>query len=183
MTSRPASIRNVAWAVVRDGSASRHVYRRDVDLFLAAGPRCTVQVSVCSTDDDALRRIDGFSPPGSVRLRVVEELHREGVHVEVNALAWIPGVTDMGALLERIPSAVKVNVSPLSFGEGHDARHLLGRVFTRAEVWEAYLGAYEEYGHVANTSWVRPTLPPEENHPLVRLPRLEPRAARVTAAP
>lgn len=34
MTSRPASIRNVAWAVVRDGAASRHVYRRDVDLFL-----------------------------------------------------------------------------------------------------------------------------------------------------
>lgn len=37
MTSRPASIRNVAWAVVRDGSASRHVYRRDVDLFLKDG--------------------------------------------------------------------------------------------------------------------------------------------------
>jgi 5-methylthioadenosine/S-adenosylhomocysteine deaminase len=37
VTSRPASIRNVAWAVVRDGSASRHVYRRDVDLFLEDG--------------------------------------------------------------------------------------------------------------------------------------------------
>jgi 5-methylthioadenosine/S-adenosylhomocysteine deaminase len=37
VTSRPASIRNVAWAVVRDGSASRHVYRRDVDLFLKDG--------------------------------------------------------------------------------------------------------------------------------------------------
>ena len=37
MTSRPASIRNVAWAVVRDGAASRHVYRRNVDLFLKDG--------------------------------------------------------------------------------------------------------------------------------------------------
>jgi 5-methylthioadenosine/S-adenosylhomocysteine deaminase len=34
MTFRPASIRNVSWAVVRDGAASRHVYRRDIDLFL-----------------------------------------------------------------------------------------------------------------------------------------------------
>ena len=37
MTSRPSSIRNVSWAVVRDGAARRHVYRRDVDLFLKDG--------------------------------------------------------------------------------------------------------------------------------------------------
>ena len=37
MTSRPSSIRNVSWAVVRDGAALRHVYRRDVDLFLKDG--------------------------------------------------------------------------------------------------------------------------------------------------
>lgn len=37
MTSRPASIRNLAWAVVRDGATARHAYRRDVDLFLRDG--------------------------------------------------------------------------------------------------------------------------------------------------
>lgn len=37
MTSRPSSIRNVSWAVVRDGAAQRHVYRRNVDLFLKDG--------------------------------------------------------------------------------------------------------------------------------------------------
>src|ERR1044072_3383376 len=37
MTSRPSSIRNASWAVVRDGTADRHVYRRDVDLFLKDG--------------------------------------------------------------------------------------------------------------------------------------------------
>jgi 5-methylthioadenosine/S-adenosylhomocysteine deaminase len=37
MPTRPASIRNVSWAVVRDGSERRHVYRRDVDLFLKDG--------------------------------------------------------------------------------------------------------------------------------------------------
>ena len=37
MASRPNSIRNVSWAVVGDGAARRHVYRRDVDLFLKDG--------------------------------------------------------------------------------------------------------------------------------------------------
>lgn len=37
MTARPVSIRNVSWAVVQDGDARRHVYRRDVDLHLADG--------------------------------------------------------------------------------------------------------------------------------------------------
>jgi cytosine/adenosine deaminase-related metal-dependent hydrolase len=37
MASRPDSIRNVPWAVVRDGQDRRHVYRRDVDIFLKDG--------------------------------------------------------------------------------------------------------------------------------------------------
>jgi DNA repair photolyase len=154
---------------------------RDVDLFLQAGERCSVQISVCSTDDDALSRIDGHSPSGSERLRVIDELYRAGVHVEVNVLPWIPGVTDTAELIARIPSDVTMNFSPLSFGEDRDSRSLLGHLFTRDEVWPAYLDAYEQFGDVANTSWVKPTLPPEENHPILRLPRLQPRSA--SAAP
>ncbi|MBM3648205.1 MAG: amidohydrolase family protein [Alphaproteobacteria bacterium] len=37
MNSRPTSIRNLSWAVVGDGTARRHVYRRQVDLFLKDG--------------------------------------------------------------------------------------------------------------------------------------------------
>ena len=37
MTSRPQSIRNLPWAVVRDGKERRHVYRRNVDIFLENG--------------------------------------------------------------------------------------------------------------------------------------------------
>jgi len=37
MNSRPDSIRNLSWAVVRDGAARRHVYRREVDLHLTDG--------------------------------------------------------------------------------------------------------------------------------------------------
>ncbi len=37
MTSQPTSIRNIPWAVVLDGASRRHVYRRDIDLFLKDG--------------------------------------------------------------------------------------------------------------------------------------------------
>ncbi|MGD9880367.1 MAG: amidohydrolase family protein [Reyranella sp.] len=37
MTTRPSSIRNLAWAVIGDGAEPRHVYRRGVDLFLRDG--------------------------------------------------------------------------------------------------------------------------------------------------
>ncbi len=33
----PSSIRNLSWAVVRDGQHRRHVYRRNVDLHLKDG--------------------------------------------------------------------------------------------------------------------------------------------------
>jgi DNA repair photolyase len=154
---------------------------RDVDLLLRAGDRCTTQISVCSTDDDALRGIDGSAPSGSARFAMVEELHRAGVPVEVNALPWIPGITDTEALIDRVPSDVVINFSPLSFGEGRDRRTLLGHTYTRADVWTAYQEAYEAFGHIENTSWIRPSPPPTENHPLARLPRLE-RRGRVANA-
>lgn len=37
MSSRPNSIRNIPWAVVRDGTHRRHIYWRDVDLHLKDG--------------------------------------------------------------------------------------------------------------------------------------------------
>ena len=37
MTSGPVSVRNVSWAVVRNGAEKQHVYRRNVDFFLKDG--------------------------------------------------------------------------------------------------------------------------------------------------
>jgi DNA repair photolyase len=149
---------------------------RDVDLLLAAAS-AKVQVSISSTDDELLARIDGSAPTATRRFEVVDALLDAGVDVEVNALPWIPDVTDTEALLERIPEPVAVTFSPLSFGDGRDRRTFLGRTYTRDEVWEAYLAAYRQHGHIARASWVRPTPPPQENHPLLRLPTL-PRAGR-----
>ena len=105
-------------------------------------------------------------------MSVLRTLRDEGIRVNVNALPWIPGVTETAEIIRRTPSDVGIIFSPLACGPGRDSISLLGRRYLRQEIWEAYLAEYRRHGHVANTSWVRPSPPPTENHPLDRLPGL-----------
>jgi DNA repair photolyase len=148
------------------------VVLRDLDLLRAHGDLAYVQVSISSTDEEALRHLDPGAPPGHVRFEIIDELHRSGVPVGLNALPWIPDVSDTANLIARVPSDVEVVFSPLSFGPDRSSMRLLGRPFSRPEVWRRYLEEYRRFGDVPNTSWVRPSPPPEENHPLRRLPKL-----------
>jgi DNA repair photolyase len=144
---------------------------RDIDLLLAFGDRGNVQVSICSTDDEVLAAMEPGAPSGTRRFEVIAELHAAGVPVELNALPWIPGITDAGALLARLPDGVSATFAPLS--TGGERRRVLDTVHHRQEVWDAYMEEYLRYGHLAHTSWVRPSPPPNENHPLARLPVLD----------
>jgi DNA repair photolyase len=72
------------------------VILRDLDLLTAHGERAYVQVSICSTDDEVLSRIDPGAPSGTERFGVIEELHRAGVRVGLNLLPWIPGISRCG---------------------------------------------------------------------------------------
>ncbi len=143
---------------------------RDVDLLQEVGDRALVQISICATDDEILRQIDPGAPSGTRRFEVLRELHVAGVAVELNALPWIPGVSDTAGLLARLPDGVRANFAPLATG-GEELR-LLRHRFRRSEVWAAYLNEYRRFGHLEQTSWIRPSPPPNENHPLFRLPRL-----------
>ena len=73
MTSRPASIRNVAWAVVRDGAAPRHVYRRDVDLFLKDAQHRRDYASRRASADPSEPVLDGT---GMLALPGLVNIHR-----------------------------------------------------------------------------------------------------------
>jgi DNA repair photolyase len=146
---------------------------RDVDLLALGGDRVKVQVSLCTLDEDALARLDVGAPTGAARLAVVDALLTAGLRVGVNALPWIPGVTDTQAMIDAVDPAAEIVFSPLAFGEGRESMRLLGHEYRRPDVWRAYDKAYRRFGHVPNTSWVRPTPPPQENHPLLRLPRLD----------
>lgn len=152
---------------------------RDLDLLVAHGKRAYVQVSICSTDDEVLRKIDPGAPSGSERFAVIDELHRAGVPVGLNLLPWIPGISDTEALIARVPSDVEVVLAPLSMAPETDRRRILGRTYTRDEVWSRYMDDYYRLGHIGNTSWIKPSPPPYENNPFDRLPTLNP-SGRVT---
>jgi len=55
-----------------------------------------------------------------------------------------------------------------------DRRRFLGRTYIRDEVWRRYMDEYSRLGHIGNTSWIKPSPPPHENNPYVRLPTLNP---------
>jgi DNA repair photolyase len=144
---------------------------RDIDLLVAHGDRAWVQVSVCSTDDAILHKLDPGAPSGTARFAVIRNLHRAGVRVGLNVLPWIPDVTDTEALIASVPSGVEVVLGALSFGSGSSARRMLGGVFTRDEVERRYLEEYRRFGHCPNTSWIRPPLPGTDNDASRRLPQ------------
>ena len=99
---------------------------------------------------------------------MLRTLYDAGFRVAINVLPWIPDVTDTAELIARTPADVDMVFAPLQFGADRDGMTLLGRRYTRAEVVERYLADYHRYGHVPNTSWVRPSPPPLENDPLYR---------------
>jgi DNA repair photolyase len=146
---------------------------RDLDLLSRHRFRCQVYISICSADDAVLRRFDPGAPGVEDRLATLWTLHDAGIDARVNVLPWIPGITDMTALIARIPAESEIVVGPLAVGVDRDSMSLLGIRYTRAAVNELYMRDYHRYGHVPNTSWVRPSPPaPGENDPMYRLPVL-----------
>lgn len=146
---------------------------RDLDLFREQRFRCQVYISICSLDEAMLRRLDPGAPSAEERLATLWTLHDAGIDARVNVLPWIPGITDTPALIARIPAEAEIVVGPLAVGVDRDSMSLLGKRYRREEINELYMAEYRRYGHIANTSWVRPSPPaPGENDPMYRLPTL-----------
>lgn len=129
---------------------------RDLDILKAMGENVLVQISVASLDDATSRKMEPGVAPASERISMLLQLHREGVPVEVNALPWIPDVSNLEELLQLIPADVLVNVSPLSTPVYSDQRRLLGRIFKDKDVIQRYLAERDRIGPHPQLSWVRP---------------------------
>lgn len=71
MIVRPDSIRNLSWAVVRDGVHHRHAYRREVDLHLKDGRIAEITPAGARPSGPGERTIDGtgmLALPGLVNI-------------------------------------------------------------------------------------------------------------------
>ena len=150
---------------------------RDLDLLRDWRHDRKIYVSISSTDDAALARLDPGAPRAAARFEVVHAVRNAGYNAAVNVLPWIPDVTDTDEIIARTPNDVYMVFAPLQFGNDRDSMTLMGRRYTRDEVVERYMAEYERYGHHPNTSWVRPSPPPLENDPLYRMPVIDRSAA------
>lgn len=129
---------------------------RDLAILQRFGPRLLVQISVSTMDDAHSHRIEPGAAPTSLRLKMLHELYAHGIRVEVNALPWIPGMSDLQQLLKAIPAEVRVNVSPLSTTSSDGQKRLFFRNFTRDEIVREYLQERRRIGPHPQLSWVRP---------------------------
>jgi DNA repair photolyase len=93
----PAGVITKGPMVVRD---------RDVLSDLAAGPGCSVYISVPTVDEDAWRQLEPGTAPPLQRLRAVRELVDAGINAGVLMNPIVPGITSKPALMERTMKAI-----------------------------------------------------------------------------
>jgi DNA repair photolyase len=134
---------------------------RDADLLTRRG--CLIQISLNTLDGDVIARLEPGAPSAAARLDALHELAARGVHVVLQATPWIPGVTDVRALRQRVDPDIVIQVTPLRLpAHLHRARHALG--LTQAEVNDAFRREYERIGPIRQVRWSRP--PPLDGSPL-----------------
>jgi len=80
---------------------------RDLDLLkvIAQKHDFGVHITVTTTNERLARLLEPKAPPPAKRLGAVAELSRNGIHVSVNAMPILPGITDDPAGLEDLARA------------------------------------------------------------------------------
>ncbi len=140
--------------------------------LLASAPTARVRVSLCTVDEEALRRVDANAPTAAERIDVAHALHEAGVQVSISAAPWIPGVSDARALLDRVDPAIAVRFAPLNVVNAASASSPYARRFDQAQINAAYRLEFERVGRDERTTWVRPVpyaASEPEHHPFARL--------------
>lgn len=127
---------------------------RDVDL-LTRSRRRHVQISLCAVDEVELRRVDPMAPSAAERLEIVHSLKAAGVRVRVQASPWIPGVSDVAALLARLDPTIPVTVTPLRV-PAHVERFAASRGLTQAVVNDAFRREFDRVGPRPHVVWSAP---------------------------
>jgi DNA repair photolyase len=126
---------------------------RDIDLFARRGVE--VHISLCTVDEDAVSRLEPGAPSAQSRLAALHHLAASGVRVRLQVTPWIPDVSDLAALLDRVDPNIRVTTTPLRLPSYlHRAERTFG--LTQRDVNEAFRREYERVGPRPNLLWSRP---------------------------
>jgi len=110
---------------------------RDIDL-IANNPRARVRISLCTMNEDALRRVDPLATTATKRVEGLRTLHDAGVKVGLNCMPWIPEVSDAAALVDAIDDDISIVFGPLNVLWPAVAPSPYGKRFRQADINAAY---------------------------------------------
>ncbi len=129
---------------------------RDADILARHEGHCDVFLSLCSLDQSLVSRLEVNAPPVAERLRAVAALKDAGVDIHIDAAPWIPGASDIRALLDVLPAGVGVQVAPLDIRHIGPEATLAGRRFTQDQIHAAYEQHRREVGDDSRVRWKDP---------------------------
>jgi hypothetical protein len=133
---------------------------RDLDL-LAGNPRCkVVDLSVSTSNDEQIARLEPGASTYAERRDAILALAAAGVPTIVAASPWIPDVSVAARILEDFAGKVPVIFRALDLGEGRPGASVRAARFfaglTQRDVNRAYLAAALEAGSPPGVSWMAP---------------------------
>lgn len=125
--------------------------RRDFDL-LVASKKTSLVVSLCSHEDDRLQRLDPRAPPSADRLALARDARDAGIPVTMSIAPWIPHITRIEDIMERVPEGISALVAPLNVNVGIDYP-ILGRKYDQDELNALFLAERDRLSHRSDLAW------------------------------
>ena len=149
--------------------------RRDADLLAACGDKAKAIISLSSTNEEFIKKIDGKSPGARERLETIKYLYDKGVNVCLSIAPWIPDISDTENLVNSIPKDVFTYVQPLDMGEAFEetfdqrrkqfsAYSVFGKQYSVSEANRLYVAECNRIGNIRpNMEWRYPITKDYEN--------------------
>lgn len=104
----------------------------DIDLFKRSSTDYRVFISVGATDEDNQKHVEAHVPALEKRMALIKKMHKAGIPVTLNIAPWIPGITDVDAIVKMVSSDVAVSVCALEYHELINQRYFSGNEALKA---------------------------------------------------
>lgn len=97
----------------------------DMDVLKETSTDYRVFVSFGSTDGKNQKHIEPYVPDIDERIALINRMHNAGIPVTLNIAPWIPGITDVEAIIKRVSADTPVSVCALEYHELLNERYFI----------------------------------------------------------
>jgi len=130
-----------------------NLVQRDTDILVNHKGHCDVFLSLCSLDESIISQLEPNAPSVAERLQAVSTLFQAGVDINIDASPWIPGISDIGALLDVLPTEVHIQVAPLDIEHIGSEVKFAGMNFTQEQIDTEYQKHREAVDNDSRVRW------------------------------